>query len=88
MVLEAVYEQEFKDCSYGFRPNRSPHQALEAIRNGLMENGCQAVLDVDIRQYFDSIDRNKLQEVVRERINDGVLLRCYVSHYLGEKISQ
>lgn len=75
MVLEAVYEQEFFDSSYGFRPGRSAHQALEALQNGLMSMGGGWVLEVDIEAYFDSIDKSKLQEIIRQRVCDGVLLR-------------
>ena len=53
MVLEAVYEQDFLDCSYGFRPGRSAHQALEALRQRLMEVRGGWVLEVDIRKFFD-----------------------------------
>lgn len=54
MVLEVVYEQEFRDCSYGFRPGRSAHQALAALREGLMSMQGGWVLEVDIRSFFDS----------------------------------
>jgi RNA-directed DNA polymerase len=53
MVLEAVYEQDFLDCSYGFRPGRSAHQALDALWHRLMEVGGGWVLEVDIRQFFE-----------------------------------
>src|SRR5580658_8273328 len=55
LPLEAIYEQDFLPCSYGFRPGRSAHQALHALRTGLMNDGLRWVLDVDIRKYFDSI---------------------------------
>lgn len=54
MVLEAIYEQDFYPCSYGFRPGRSAHQALQALRTGFMTQGLRWVLDVDIRKYLDS----------------------------------
>ena len=53
-VLEAVYEQDFLDCSYGFRPGRSAHQALEALWQQTMAMGGGWILDVDIRKFFDS----------------------------------
>ena len=56
MVLGAVYEQEFSDCSYGFRPGRSAHQALEALWKKLMDMGGGVVVDVDIQAFFDSMD--------------------------------
>lgn len=75
MVLEAVYEQDFLDCSYGFRPGRSAHQALDDARNRLMEIGGGWVLEIDIRKFFDTIDRKHLGAIVRHRVRDGVLLR-------------
>ena len=75
MLMEPIYETEFLDCSYGFRPNRSPHQALTALRGHLKEMGGGWVLDMDIRKYFDSIPHAQLKEVLRKRVNDSVILR-------------
>ena len=62
MVLEAVYEQDFLDCSYGFRPGRSAHQALEALWKQLMEMQAAGwVLEVDIRKFFDTLDHRHLR---------------------------
>lgn len=75
MILEPIYEQDFKNCSYGFRPRRSAHQALESLRNQTMDmRGCW-MLEVDIRKFFDTIDRTHLMEILRHRVRDGVLLR-------------
>jgi len=75
MVLEAVYEQDFLDCSYGFRPGRSAHQALEALRQRAMEVRGGWVLEVDIRKCFDALDHRHLRAILRRRVRDGVLLR-------------
>ena len=75
MLLEPVYEQEFLDCSYGFRPGRSPHQALDALRTAIMGMRGGWVLDVDVRKYFDTIPKQRLREVLRRRIRDGVIDR-------------
>lgn len=75
MLLEAVYEQNFLDCSYGFRPGRSAHQALEVLWKGLMGMGGGVVLDVDIRAFFDSLDRRQLRAILDQRVRDGVLRR-------------
>lgn len=75
MVLEAVYEQDFLDCSYGFRPGRSPHQAIGAVWKQAMDMGGCWVLEVDIEDFFGSLDKTRLREVLRQRIRDGVLLR-------------
>src|SRR5437016_14265351 len=75
MVLEAVYEQDFLDCSYGFRPGRSAHQALEVLREGVMTMGGGWVLEVDIRSFFDTLDHGQLRVILRKRVQDGGLLR-------------
>jgi len=75
MVLEAVYEQEFLNCSYGFRPGRSADQALDAFRAEATKIGGGWVIEIDIRKYFDSIDHERLREVLRRRIRDGVIER-------------
>ncbi len=75
MVLEAVYETEFWDCSYGFRPRRSAHQALQVLRDGVMAMRGGWVLEVDIRRFFDTLDHGQLRAILRERVQDGVLLR-------------
>ena len=75
MVLESVYEQDFLDCSYGFRPGRSAHQALEALRKQLMEMGGGWIVEVDIRKFFDTLEHRHLQAMVRQRVRDGVLVR-------------
>jgi RNA-directed DNA polymerase len=75
MLLEPVYEQDFLDCSYGFRPGRSPHQALDAVRAAVMGMGGGWVLDVDVRKYFDTIPKQQLREVLSRRVRDGVIDR-------------
>lgn len=75
MLLEPIYEQDFLDCSYGFRPGRSAHQALDTIWRTLMEMGGGWVLDVDIRKFFDTLSRAHLRELIRHRVHDGVILR-------------
>lgn len=75
MVLEAVYEQDFYAFSYGFRPARSAHQALDDLRETAMELSGGWVVEVDIRKCFDTIPHGQLMEVLGRRIRDGVLLR-------------
>lgn len=75
MLLEPAYEQDFLECSYGFRPGRSAHQALEALWRQTMGMGGGWILEVDIRSYFDTLDHERLQELVRRRVGDGVVLR-------------
>jgi RNA-directed DNA polymerase len=75
MALEAVYEQDFMPCSFGFRPGRSAHQALQALWDATMQMSGGWVVEVDIRKYFDSIDHARLREILRQRVRDGVLVR-------------
>jgi group II intron reverse transcriptase/maturase len=75
MVLEPVYEQGFLDCSYGFRPGRSAHQALEKLWHGLMDMNGGWVLDLDIQNFFGELDRRVLQRLLRQRVTDGVVRR-------------
>lgn len=75
MVLEAVYEQSFLDCSYGFRPGRSAHQALRVVQHQTVRMAGRWVLEIDIRKFFDTLDHRQLREIVRKRVRDGVVLR-------------
>jgi group II intron reverse transcriptase/maturase len=75
MVLELVYEQDFLPCSYGFRPGRSAHQALQALHAGFMRHGLRWVIDIDIEKYFDSISHSHLRSFLDQRVTDGVVRR-------------
>jgi group II intron reverse transcriptase/maturase len=75
MILEPIYEHDFHEGSYGFRPGRSAHQAMDDLRGWLVRHGGGWVLDVDVRKYFDTIDRGHLREFLQRRVRDGVLLR-------------
>ena len=74
LILEPIFEEDFEDCSYGFRPGRSAHQALEEIR-GHIQAGYQAVYDADLKGYFDSIPHDKLLACVRMRVVDRSVLK-------------
>jgi RNA-directed DNA polymerase len=75
MVLEAVYEQDFLPCSYGFRPGRGAHDALQALWGQTMSMGSGWVLEGDIENFFDSVDHTKLREMLSQRVCDGVITR-------------
>jgi len=75
MVLEPVYEQEFMNCSYGFRPERGAHQALEALRNELRAIRGGWVIDLDIQSFFDTVSWSYLQGFLDQRVRDGVIRR-------------
>ena len=75
MVLEAIYEQDFDEGSYGFRPKRSAHQALDSLWTQTMKSGGGWILEVDIRKFFDTLDHGHLRTFLQRRVRDGVLLR-------------
>ena len=75
MLLEAVYEEDFKDFSYGFRPHRSAHGALEAVWKNVMDMGGCWLVEVDLRRFFDTLGHGQLLEIMSQRVRDGVLLR-------------
>lgn len=74
-LLEAVYEQDFKDCSWGFRPGRDAHGALSVLWKEVMDLGGCWLLEVDIRKFFDTVDHEHLRKILDQRIGDGVVRR-------------
>lgn len=74
LILEPIFEADFLDCSYGFRPGRSAHDALEEIR-GHIRAGNQAVYDADLKGYFDSIPQSQLMACLQARIADRSVLK-------------
>lgn len=74
-VLQAVYEQDFLDCSYGFRPGRSAHDAIRAIHCAAYRGKVSWVLEADIKSFFDSLDRDWLKKMLQLRIADGQMHR-------------
>ena len=75
LALEPIYEQDFLPCSYGFRPGRSAHQALQALWQQVMAPGGCWLVEVDIRKFFDTLDHAHLRTLLQQRVRDGVLLR-------------
>ena len=74
-VLEAVYEQDFLDCSYGFRPGRSAHDAVRRLDHIVHRGEVNWILEADVVSFFDSLDRTELQKMLQIRVADGSLLR-------------
>jgi RNA-directed DNA polymerase len=74
-ILEAIYEQDFYPCSYGFRRWRGAGQAVDELRNDLMNRAGGWVLEVDIRKFFDTLDHGVLRQLLAKRVRDGVLVR-------------
>jgi RNA-directed DNA polymerase len=75
MVLAAVYEQEFLNCSYGFRRGRSAHQALRVVQSQTVKIAGRWVLEIDVRKFFETLGHSHLRSIVRKRVRDGILLR-------------
>jgi RNA-directed DNA polymerase len=75
MLLEAIYETSFYDFSYGFRPRRSAHDAVEVLQSSTVKMAGGWVLEVDIEKFFDTLDHAHLREILGQRVRDGVILR-------------
>ncbi len=73
MLLEPIYEQDFHDCSFGFRKQRSAHQALESLRHHIMREKGRWVYDADLQKYFDTINHQHLRSFIGRRVVDGVI---------------
>lgn len=87
MELNAVYEQDFLPCSYGFRPGRSAHQALDALWRATMNVGGGWVIEIDIRHFFDSVDHGHLRAILEQRVRDGVIRRT-IDKWLNAGVQQ
>lgn len=87
MVLNEIYEEDFLGFSYGFRPGRCPHDALDAVWVGIKQRKVNWVLDVDIRSFFDTIDHGKLMELLELRIADRRVLRL-IAKWLRAGVSE
>ena len=74
-ILQSIYEADFRASSYGFRPGKSQHQALQALQTVLQKGKVNRVLDLDLKACFDRIEHDALLEVIQRRVNDGRLLR-------------
>lgn len=88
--LSRIFEPKFLECSFGFRPKRSTHQAIQKTEEYLRE-GCGWIVEVDIEKYFDTIDHNLLMELVKEEIADGRvlrLIRCFLEAGVMEGMSK
>ena len=86
-VLSQIYDESFSDNSYGFRPKRSAHDAIDKVLNYLNE-GCEWVIDLDIEKYFDTVNHDKLISILREKVNDKTtlhLIRSFLRAGVMEK---
>jgi len=92
-VLEAVYEQDFLDCSHGFRPRRNAHGAVRALTRAVNLSKANWILEFDIASFFDSVDRTQLMKMLQKRVADGSMLRLigkclHVGILDGEELSE
>ena len=90
LILEPIFEADFHECSYGFRPGKSAHQALDAIR-GQLASGRQEVYDADLKSYFDTIPHDQLLKALQMRIADRsvlVLIRSWLEAPIVESDDQ
>ena len=80
-LLEAVYEPKFLECSYGFRPGRSPHDAIKEINELIMFKKTNYIVEADIKSFFDNVEHEKLMKMLEHDINDKIFLR-YIKRFL------
>jgi len=74
-ILNTIYENDFLDCSFGFRPNRNCHDALKILNHYIEKRSVNYVVDVDIKGFFDNVDHKWMMEFLKQRIADPILLR-------------
>lgn len=86
-VLESIYEPLFLDCSYGFRPGRGCHDAVKALYQHLYRQDVQMIIDVDLANFFGTIDQQRLLELLREKIGDERLLRYLIRMFKAGMLS-
>ncbi|MDB2614431.1 group II intron reverse transcriptase/maturase [Chlamydiales bacterium] len=77
-VLESIYDPLFLECSYGFRPGRSPHDAVKTLQKHLYHNEVKVVIDLDLENFFGTIDHKFLEEILREKIHDNTMIRYII----------
>jgi RNA-directed DNA polymerase len=87
MLIEPIYEQVFQGFSFGFRTGKSAHQALQHLRNNIMDRGGRWIIDIDISKYFDTINKTQLREFLDRKVTDGVVRRL-IDKWLKAGISE
>lgn len=87
-ILEAIYEPLFWDCSYGFRPKRSCHTAIKDLRTYLYENPVETVIDIDLKNFFGTIDHKILEGFLREKITDEKFIRYIIRMFKAGVLSK
>jgi len=87
-VLESIYEPLFLDCSYGFRPGRSCHEAIKALHQHLFKQSVSVVIDIDLKSYFDTIDHQLLEGMLRNKIKDERFMRYIIRMFRAGVLSK
>ena len=87
-ILEAIYEPLFLDCSHGFRPKRSCHTAVKDLRKYLHENPVEIVIDIDLKNFFGTIDHKILEGFLREKITDEKFIRYIIRMFKAGVLSK
>jgi len=87
-ILEAIYEPLFLDCSHGFRPKRGCHTAIKDLRKYLYEKPVVTVIDIDLKNFFGTIDHKILEELLREKIKDEKFIRYIIRMFKAGVLSQ
>ncbi len=77
-TLESIYEPLFLECSYGFRPRKGCHDAIKALQNHLYERRVETIIDIDLKNYFGTINHDLLENILREKIKDPKLMRYII----------
>jgi group II intron reverse transcriptase/maturase len=87
-VLEAIYEPIFMDCSHGFRPRRGCHTAIKDLRKYLQDNPVETVIDIDLKNFFGTIDHKILEGILREKIKDEKFIRYIIRMFKAGVLSE
>lgn len=87
-VLESIYDPTFLECSYGFRPGRGPHDAIKALQTHLYQKEVQVVIDIDLENFFGTIDHKLMEEILREKIRDKTLMRYIIRMFKAGVLSK
>jgi RNA-directed DNA polymerase len=87
-VLEAIYEPTFLDCSHGFRPGRGCHTAIKDLRKYLHENPVEIIIDIDLKNFFGTIDHKILEDILREKIKDERFIRYIIRMFKAGVLSE
>jgi group II intron reverse transcriptase/maturase len=87
-VLESIYEPLFLDCSFGFRPGKSCHDAIKALQHHLYNNNVEVVIDLDLANFFGTIDHKLMEEILREKIHDETLMRYIIRMFKAGVLSE